>query len=342
MRIEDFDYNLPGELIAQFPSQKREDSRLLILNRKTGEIEHKFFYNLPLYLEKGDCLVLNETKVIKARLYGKRARTGGRVEVFLLKKIDKNRWQTLVRPGRAGKPGKEIIFGEDLSCQTIKIEEDGTRIVKFQYPENSFVSLLEKYGKVPLPPYIKRDSLEMDKHRYQTVYAKTPGAIASPTAGLHFSKRLLQDINKRGIEIVKILLHTGFGTFKKVQSESIEKHKMDSEYYEINRYAAQKINHAKENGKKIFAVGTTTVRTLETAKLGSKIKTSKGWTDLFIYPPYKFGIVQALITNFHLPRTTLLMLVSALAGRELILKAYKEAIERRYKFYSYGDAMLII
>ena len=332
MKIEDFDYELPKELIAQYPSTKREESRLMVLNRKTQGIEHTKFGNIGDYLKTGDTLVLNETKVIPARLIGSRD-TGGKVEVFLLKELSPGRWEVLVSPHRAKKSGLIIRFGPDFEGK-VEINNGKTNFI-FSDIEN-LEGKLEKYGRVPLPPYIKRETVLEDKERYQTVYAKIPGACAAPTAGLHFTQEILDKLSSNGITVTKILLHTGIGTFKPIKCEEIETHKMETEYYEVSEKAIQEIKKA----NRIVAVGTTTVRTLENLDLS--LESSKGWTDKFIYPPYKFKLVDALITNFHLPRSTLLLLVSAFAGREFILKAYETAIEQGYRFYSYGDAMLIL
>ena len=341
--LSEFDYKLPRELIAQRPIDEREESKLLVLHRKDGRIEHKRFSNIIEYIGRGDVLVLNETKVIPARLFGYREKTGGKVEVFLLKEIDKDRWEVLIKPGRKAKLGEKIKFGEDFSCEIID-----RGICSFNY-EGDFNNLLKKYGKVPLPPYIKRAPEESDKDRYQTVYAKVEGAVAAPTAGLHFSTELLKKLEEQGINIAKILLHTGIASFSPIRCERVEDHQMAKEYYKINKESASLINQA----KRVFAVGTTAVRALESnAKLEKgkwemgigkwKLGTGEGWTNMFIYPPYEFKIVDALITNFHLPKSTNLILVAAFAGRVLVLRAYNEAIKLGYRFYSYGDAMLIL
>lgn len=343
MLLSEFDYKVPRELIAQYPRAKREESKLLVLHRKNGKIEHKRFFNIIEYMGRGDVLVLNETKVIPARLFGYRERTGGKVEVFLLKEIDKDRWEVLIKPGRKARLGEKIKFGDDFSCEVV-----GRGICSFIY-KGDFNNLLKKYGKVPLPPYIKREPEESDKDRYQTVYAKVEGAVAAPTAGLHFSTGLLENLEKRGINIAKILLHTGIASFSPIKCDKVENHQMAEEYYKISKERAYLINQA----KRVFTVGTTAVRALESnAKLGIRkremgnrkweLVAGEGWTTLFIYPPYKFKMVDALITNFHLPRSTNLILVAAFAGRDLVLKAYNEAIKLGYRFYSYGDAMLIL
>lgn len=342
MQITEFDYELPKELIAQYPSDKRGESNLLVLHRSTGEVEHRKFYNIVEYLCPGDVLVLNETKVIPARLIGKRVNTGGRVEVFLLRPAVVNdtfgecgvdEWQVLISPHRVKKVGVKIEFGPDFHCEVKSVEP--TPVVKFYY-NGKFDTFLTRYGKVPLPPYIKREPDSTDYNRYQTVYARVPGACAAPTAGLHFTDPILTQLKDKGVKIVKIVLHTGVGTFKPVKCERVENHKIEPEYYEISPEVADEINSA----KRTIACGTTTVRTLESG--GEVLQASSGWTDKYIYPPYKFRVVDVLVTNFHLPKSTLLLLVCAFAGKELIFKAYKEAIAYGYKFYSYGDAMLII
>ncbi|HID93886.1 MAG TPA: tRNA preQ1(34) S-adenosylmethionine ribosyltransferase-isomerase QueA [bacterium (Candidatus Stahlbacteria)] len=338
MLVSEFDYKLPRELIAQYPRVKREESKLLILYRKNGKIEHKRFFNIIEYMGRGDVLVLNETKVIPARLFGYREKTGGKVEVFLLKEIDKDKWEVLIKPRRKARLGEKIKFGDDFSCEVV---ERG--ICSFNY-KGDFNNLLNKYGKVPLPPYIKREPEESDKDRYQTVYAKVEGAVAAPTAGLHFSTELLKNLKEKGINIAKILLHTGVASFSPIKCDKVEDHQMAEEYYKISEESTSLINQA----KRVFAVGTTVVRTLESnAKQGMgnrkwELVAGEGWTNMFIYPPYEFKIVDALITNFHLPKSTNLILVAAFAGRALVLKAYNEAIRLGYRFYSYGDAMLIL
>lgn len=341
MRLEEFDYYLPEELIAQEPPHHRTDSRLLVLNKNTGKIEHKRFKNLLDYINKGDSLVLNDTKVIPARLFGKREDTGGKMEFVLLKQIDKIRWEVLVNPGRRAKLGSFFIFGEnDLKAKIIDYTEYGGRVVEF-YLNGIFEEVLGKIGQMPTPPYIKTKL--KDKDRYQTVYAKKSGSAAAPTAGLHFNKRLLDKIKKKGVNIVFLTLHVGLGTFRPVKVEKIENHKMHSEYYEISASAADIINGTKETGHKVFAVGTTTTRVLETvANKEGYVKAQNGWSDIFIYPGYEFKIIDGLVTNFHLPKSTLLMLVSAFAGKEKIFKAYEEAVKKQYKFFSFGDAMLIL
>lgn len=340
MKTKDFYYELPEELIAQHPLKNREESRLLILDRKTGEIEHRKFKDIVDYLNPGDCLVLNDTRVIPARLFGNRIGKEEKIEFLLLKNIEGNRWEVLVKPGKKVKPGVKIEFGDGLLVsEVISIEEGGTRIVEFTY-EGIFEEILDRLGEMPLPPYIK-EKLE-DKERYQTVYSKKKGSAAAPTAGLHFTKELLSDIEKKGVNLVFITLHVGLGTFRPVKVENIEEHNMHSEYYEVTEDAAKIINDTRKNGGRVIAVGTTSTRTLETiATEDGRVEAKKGWTDIFIYPGYKFKAIDGLITNFHLPESTLLMLVSAFAGREKILNAYRIAVEKRYRFFSFGDAMFI-
>ncbi|MGE5328132.1 MAG: tRNA preQ1(34) S-adenosylmethionine ribosyltransferase-isomerase QueA [Deltaproteobacteria bacterium] len=341
MKLKDFYYDLPEELIAQEPIKNREESRLLVLDKNNGKIEHKIFKDIIDYLNEGDCLVLNDTKVIPARLYGTKKNTGARIEIVLLKEICDNQWEVLVRPGKRVQKGCLIIFGDnnELSCEVVDILEGGNRLVRFDY-EGIFLNILDKIGLMPLPPYIKA-KLE-DKGRYQTVYAKNPGSAAAPTAGLHFTGNLLNEIRDKGIKVAYTTLNIGLGTFRPVKVDDIEEHKMHSEYYEINQEACDIINRAKENGGRIISVGTTASRVLETvADTDGKVSPYKGWTDIFIYPGYRFKVVDSLITNFHLPESTLLMLVSALAGRENIIKAYNEAVACRYRFFSFGDAMVI-
>lgn len=341
MKLEEFYYDLPEELIAQEPISNRSLSRLLVLNKSTGAIEHKVFENIVDYLEAGDCLVLNDTKVIPARLIGERVDTKGKIEFVLLKRITKDRWEVLVKPGKRAKIGTEFTFGDgSLKAKVLEHTDVGGRVVEFYY-NGIFEQVLDAVGKMPLPPYIKKTL--KDKDRYQTVYARFPGSVAAPTAGLHFTKELLEKVKGKGVEIAYITLHVGLGTFRPVKVKEIEQHKMHSEYYEVNRETAEKINKAKENGKRIIAVGTTSTRTLETvANSQGIVEPKQGWSDIFIYPGYKFKIVDSLITNFHLPESTLIMLVSAFAGKEKIFNAYKEAIEKKYRFFSFGDAMYIM
>lgn len=342
MHISEFDYNLPEELIAQEPLFKRDDSRLLVLQQVSGEIEHRKFTDILTYLQKGDVLVSNRTRVIPARLYGKKVDSGAIIEVLLLKQMDKKRWEVLVRPGKKVKPGTRIIFGDgELKAVAIESTASGGRILEFAY-EGIFQEILDRLGQMPLPPYIKKSLT--DPERYQTVYAKEPGSAAAPTAGLHFTPALLKEIQDSGVEWVEILLHVGLGTFRPVKEENIEQHKMHSEYFEITAQAAERINLALQENRRIIGVGTTSTRALESAFSAEtgQIQAGKGWTDIFIYPGYEFKVISGLITNFHLPKSTLLMLVSALAGREAVMRAYAEAVQERYRFFSFGDAMFIL
>ncbi|KOA21087.1 S-adenosylmethionine:tRNA ribosyltransferase-isomerase [Clostridium homopropionicum DSM 5847] len=340
MKVTDFDFYLPEELIAQHPLEKRDESRLMVISKDTGKIEHKRFKNIIEYLNDGDCLVLNNTRVLPARLIGEKENTGGKMEFLLLKRIDKDTWETLVKPGKRAKVGSKFIFGNgELKAKVKDIGEEGSRIVQFQY-EGIFEEVLDKLGQMPLPPYI-RERLE-DKERYQTVYSKENGSAAAPTAGLHFTEELLKKIKDKGVKIAFVTLHVGLGTFRPVKVENIEEHPMHSEYYTILKEDVELINKTKRNGGRIIAVGTTSCRTLETiSTIDGSVREQSGWTNIFIYPGYKFKVVDALITNFHLPQSTLLMLVSAFSSRELILKAYSEAVEEKYRFFSFGDAMII-
>lgn len=338
MKTSDFSYDLPSELIAQHPAQKRDQSRLMLLNKKTGEINHKKFYNIIDYLNNGDVLVLNDTRVMPARIFGHRPEKDESIEILLLNHKG-DTWETLAKPGKKLKIGTEIIFSDELKAEVVDISEDGSRFLKFIY-SGIFEEILDRLGEMPLPPYIQ-EKLE-DKERYQTVYSKEIGSAAAPTAGLHFTKELLKKIEEKGIEICFITLHVGLGTFRPVKVEDVTKHKMHSEFYIIRDDVAQKINKAKDEGRRIVAVGTTSIRTLESA-VDDKgyVKAKSGWTDIFIYPPYKFKCVDALITNFHLPESTLIMLVSSLSTREIILNAYNVAVKEKYRFFSFGDAMFI-
>ena len=338
MKLSDFMYDLPEARIAQTPVEPRDHSRLMVIHRDTGEIEHRHFYDIIDYLNPGDCLVINETKVIPARLYGERP-TGGACEVLLLKQLGPKRWETLVRPGKKLKPGTEVVFGDGrLRCRVMETTDVGGRIVEFEC-EGSFEAALDALGEMPLPPYI-HEKLE-DRDRYQTVYAKQDGSAAAPTAGLHFTPELLARIPEKGVDIVPVLLHVGLGTFRPVKVENIEEHEMHSEYFEVTPQAAERINAARQSGGRIIAVGTTSVRTLESAAEDGRLVAKRGDTSIFIKPGYRFQLVDALITNFHLPGSTLIMLVSALWDRERILEAYRMAVEEEYRFFSFGDAMLI-
>lgn len=340
MKRQDFSFELPQELIAQDPLKDRSSSRLLVLDKETGKVSHHVFREIVDYLNPGDCLVINDTKVIPARLIGSKVGTDAKIEILLLKRKSDQVWETLVKPGKKAKPGTKISFGEGLLVgEVIDIVEEGNRLVKFSY-EGIFEEILDQLGQMPLPPYITHQ-LE-DKNRYQTVYAKNSGSAAAPTAGLHFTPELLEQIRKKGVDVASVTLHVGLGTFRPVKAENILDHHMHSEFYCIDEEAAQKINRTKENGGRIICVGTTSCRTVESAADESgRLQAGSGWTDIFIYPGYHFKILDCLITNFHLPESTLLMLVSALAGRENILAAYKEAVEEKYRFFSFGDAMFI-
>ena len=339
MKTEDFYYDLPEELIAQHPLKNRSDSRLMLLNKDNGEIEHKHFYDIINYLNPGDVLVLNNTKVMPARLFGHRENKDEKIEVLLLKQKEDDIWECLTKPGKKTKIGSKIIFSDKLKAEVVDISEDGSRYIKFFY-NGIFNEILDELGEMPLPPYIK-EKLE-DKSRYQTIYSKVEGSAAAPTAGLHFTEKLLEEIKNKGIDIVYLTLHIGLGTFRPVKADRIEDHQMHSEYYILNEDAAKRINRARENGNRVIAVGTTSVRTLESiASNDGKLSEKSGWTDIFIYPGYKFKAVDALITNFHLPESTLVMLVSAFASKEKILNAYNEAIKEKYRFFSFGDAMFI-
>ncbi len=340
METKDFDFYLSDELIAQTPLENRDSSRLLILDRETGEVEHDYFYNIVDFLNPGDCLVLNDTRVIPARLIGEREDTGGKIEFLLLKRTESDTWQTLVKPGKRAKLGNRFIFGDGLLyAEIININEEGSRVIKFEY-EGIFEEILDRLGQMPLPPYITK-KLE-EKERYQTVYSKNQGSVAAPTAGLHFTKELLKKIEEKGVKIAYITLHVGLGTFRPVKAEKIQEHRMHSEFYIVDETAVDIINKTKERGNKIIAVGTTSCRTLESiADKDGKVKPGSGWTDIFIYPGFVFRVIDGLITNFHLPKSTLIMLVSAFAGREKTLKAYDTAVKERYRFFSFGDAMFI-
>lgn len=349
MKLDDFMYTLPKELIAQEPLKERPASRLLVLDRKTGTITHKNFSNLSEYLEGGDCLVLNDTRVIPARLFGKKKDTGGKIEFLLMEKKDGNIWEVMLKPGKLAKPGVVFQFGEgELEAEIIRINEDGSRIVNFKYKkESTLEQILDRLGTVPLPPYITKKLT--DEGRYQTVYNKNPGSSAAPTAGLHFNREMLDRLRNEGVGIAFLTLHVGAGTFKPVKSQDITTHKMHAEYFNIERDACELINRTRKNGRRIISVGTTSLRVLETIAALQDIKNredlvkpASGKTDIFIYPGFSFRLTDCLLTNFHLPGSTLLMLVSAMAGRDFIMSAYNEAIQQKYRFFSFGDAMLII
>ena len=339
MRTEDFDFNLPEELIAQTPLKNRDESRLLVLNKNTGDMEHKHFSDIIDYLNKDDVLVLNDTKVMPARLYGVKEETNAVIEILMLKEMESDIWECLVKPAKRVKTGTIINFGDRLKAKCIEIKEDGIRLFKLIY-EGILYEILDELGEMPLPPYIHEKLA--DKDRYQTVYAKNIGSAAAPTAGLHFTKGLLSKIKDKGIKIVYVTLHVGLGTFRPVNVEDVTKHKMHSEFYTMDSNTANILNEAKRNNNKIISVGTTSTRTLETIiNLYGEFRECSGWTDIFIYPGYKFKAIDRLITNFHLPKSTLVMLVSALAGKENIMKAYNEAIKENYRFFSFGDSMFI-
>ena len=341
LKKSDFYFDLPQELIAQDPLEDRSSSRLLVLDKETGEMEHRVFHDIVEYLHEGDCLVLNNTKVIPARLMGTKKDTGATIEVLLLKRRENDIWETLVKPGKKAKPGTVITFGEGLlKAKCIEIKDEGIRVFEMMY-DGIFYEILDQLGTMPLPPYIK-EKLE-DKNRYQTVYAKIEGSAAAPTAGLHFTEEINQKIKDKGIEILDVCLHVGLGTFRPVKEENVLDHHMHSEFYIISEEVADKLNKAKANGQRIIAVGTTSTRTLEAnMKKYGKFKATSENTDIFIYPGYKFEAIDCLITNFHLPKSTLLMLISAFASKELIFKAYKEAVKEKYRFFSFGDSMMIL
>lgn len=339
MNVQDFDYYLPEELIAQTPLAQRDASRLMVLPRQQGACSHRHFFELPSLLRKGDLLVFNDTRVIPARLHGRKRDTGAKVEVFLLKRLDLDRWETLVRPGRKLRPGTEVVFSDELSAVIEDTTEFGGRIVRFCW-QGVFEEILQRFGEVPLPPYI-HEKLP-DPERYQTVYARENGSAAAPTAGLHFTPELLSQLREQGIQTAYVTLHVGLGTFRPVAVESIQDHVMHSEQYAISAETAALVNETRRQGGRVIAVGTTAVRTLETAGQSGQLQPCSGFTNIFIYPGYEYKIIDGLITNFHLPKSTLLMLVSALAGRERVLAAYKEAVEQRYRFFSFGDAMFIL
>ena len=340
MKRQDFYYDLPQELIAQDPLEDRSSSRLLVLDKKTGETQHHTFREIVNYLNSGDCLVINDTKVIPARLIGAKEETGAKIEVLLLKRKQNDVWETLVKPGRKAKPGTRISFGDGLlKGEVIDVVDEGNRLIRFEY-DGIFEEILDQLGQMPLPPYITHQL--KDKDRYNTVYAAHEGSAAAPTAGLHFTPELLEEIGRKGVDIARVTLHVGLGTFRPVKVDDVENHHMHSEFYMIDEEAAEKINGAKARGGRVICVGTTSCRTIESAAdENGRLKACSGWTEIFIYPGYTFKVLDGLITNFHLPESTLIMLVSALAGREHILEAYQEAVEKKYRFFSFGDAMFI-
>lgn len=340
MNVKDYDYDLPEELIAQDPLEDRSSSRLMVLDRQTGDVEHRHFTDILEYLHPGDCLVINNTKVIPARLFGVKEDTQAKIEVLLLKRKENDIWETLVKPGKKAKPGTKLVFGDGLlTAEVVDVVEEGNRLIQFHY-DGIFEEILDQLGQMPLPPYITHQL--KDKNRYQTIYAKYDGSAAAPTAGLHFTKELLQKVKDMGVDIAEVTLHVGLGTFRPVKVENVLDHHMHSEFYMVSQEAADKINRAKESGHRVIAVGTTSTRTLEAAAdENGRLHETSGWTEIFIYPGYQFKVIDALITNFHLPQSTLVMLVSALAGREHVLHAYEIAVKERYRFFSFGDAMLI-
>ena len=340
MKTSDFYYELPRELIAQDPLEDRSSSRLMHLDRRTGAVEHRHFREIKEYLRPGDCLVINDTKVIPARLYGHKAGTDALIEILLLKRKEKDIWETLVKPGKKCRPGAEIVFGDGiLKGRVIDVVEEGNRLIQFEY-EGIFEEILDQLGEMPLPPYITHKL--KDKNRYQTVYAKHEGSAAAPTAGLHFTEELLQEIRDMGVAIAHVTLHVGLGTFRPVKVENVAEHHMHSEFYVVDEEQAELVNRTRREGGRVIAVGTTSCRTLESAAAeDGTLKAGSGWTDIFIYPGYRFKILDGLITNFHLPESTLIMLVSAFAGKEHVMKAYEEAVREKYRFFSFGDAMII-
>lgn len=339
MKTNEFYYNLPEELIAQHPTKNRDEARMMVLNKNTGEREDKYFYDIIDYLQAGDVLVMNDTRVIPARLFGHRPEKEEKIEVFLLNNTEGSKWEVLVRPGKKMKIGTEVIFSDELSCKVLEIKEDGNRIVEFYY-EGIFNEILDRLGNMPLPPYIK-EKLK-DNEDYQTVYSKNPGSVAAPTAGLHFTKELLEKIEAKGIKLAYLTLNVGLGTFRPVNEDEITDHKMHSEFYTLSEETAEILNEAKKEGRRIIAVGTTSIRTLEAVyQKNGKICADSGWTDIFIYPGFEFKVVDAIITNFHLPKSTLIMLIAAFTSKEIILNAYNDAVSKKYRFFSFGDCMFI-
>ncbi len=342
MKLSDFKYKISENLIAQYPLKERDKSRLMVLNRSDQNIKEEVFRDLLKYFGKGDCLVINETKVFSARLMGVKEKTDAKVEIFLLRELENNLWEVLVKPARKVRIGNRLVIDGNISCDVIDNTVSGGRVVRFNY-KGDFYDVIERIGHVPLPPYIKRSSEPLDKEAYQTVYARVKGSVAAPTAGLHFTLDLLKKAREMGVKIAPIILHVGLGSFRPVQVEDLTRHRMDSEYFEISEKSSDIINKTKREGKSVICVGTSTVRALESATTSDGfLKPYKGWTDKFIFPQYDFKIIDYLITNFHLPCSTLLMLVSAFATRDFIFKAYRKAIKEKYRFYSYGDAMLIL
>ena len=342
-KLGDFNYQLPKAFIAQHPESRRDQAKLMVVHRDTGEIEHKKFYNITDYMRKNDLLVLNNTKVFPARLFATKDRTDAKVEVFLLRELSNDLWEVMVRPARKVRIGNKLVFTKKLICDVIDNTVSGGRVVRFEYDGDNFDNVIDRIGTSPLPPYINRDAYSNDKKRYQTVYASQRGAVAAPTAGLHFTDGLIKKVKDKGTKVENITLHIGLGTFRPVQVEDLNRHQMDSEYFEVSPDTSMAINQARKRHRKIIAVGTSTVRALETIAIsGFQVTPKRGWTDKFIYPPYEYKMVDKMITNFHTPQSTLLMMVSAFAGRKLIKKAYLEAKKNKYRFLSYGDAMIIL
>lgn len=343
LRLTDFDYNLPNTRIAQEPWPRREYSKMMVLNRETQKIQHKRFHNIVDYLKKNDLVIVNQTKVFPARLFAVKDRTDARVEVFLLRELENDLWEVLVKPARKVRIGNKLHFTENVHCDVIDNTVSGGRVVRFEYDNPNFYEIIDRIGHAPLPPYITRPDTEKDKERYQTVFASDRGAVAAPTAGLHFTDELIDKIKEKGARIAPVIVHIGLGTFRPVQVEDLTRHQMDSEYFEVPAETAIAINETRERGKRIFAVGTSSVRALETVVVsGFQVTPKRGWTDKFIYPPYDFKMTDSIVTNFHQPKSTLLMLLCAFTEREFIFKAYKEALKKDYRFLSYGDSMLII
>ena len=342
-KLGDFNYQLPKAFIAQHPESRRDQAKLMVVHRDTGEIEHRKFYNITDYMRKNDLLVLNNTRVFPARLFATKDRTDAKVEVFLLRELSNDLWEVMVRPARKVRIGNKLVFTNKLICDVIDNTVSGGRVVRFEYDGDNFDNVIDRIGTPPLPPYINRDADSNDKKRYQTVYASQRGAVAAPTAGLHFTDGLIKKVKGKGTKVENITLHIGLGTFRPVQVEDLNRHQMDSEYFEVSPDTAMAINQARKRHRKIIAVGTSTVRALETIAIsGFQVTPKRGWTDKFIYPPYEYKMVDKMITNFHTPQSTLLMMVSAFAGRKLIKKAYLEAKKNKYRFLSYGDAMIIL
>ena len=342
-RLSEFQLEVPEKLIAQHPSKKRDECKLMIVDKNTGELEHKKFKDIVDYFNKGDVLVINNTQVFPARLFAQKDKSDAKVEVFLLRELENDLWEAMVRPARKVRIGNKLLFNKNISCDVIDNTVSGGRVLRFEYNTESLYPFIDKYGQSPLPPYIKRDSIPSDKKNYQTVYAEERGSVAAPTAGIHFTKPLLAQLEKKGVHIAHVTLHIGLGTFRPILVEDLTRHHMDSEHYNVPQKTAEIINEARKKKKKIWTVGTSTVRALETVVVsGFQITSKTGWTDKFIYPPYKFKMSDRLITNFHMPQSTLMMLVSAYSSKDYMINAYKEAIKKKYNFYSYGDAMLLI